>query len=329
MPLEVVVLIAMRARVFLRTVPLALAWSLAALAEPTPEARALARSLFDEGRALGHEGRFPEACPKLEESQRLDPGLGTGFNLADCYEHVGRSASAWSLFGEVADAALHAGQAERERVARARALALEPRLGRLVVRAPPGVVVTLDGRAVGSGALGSAMPVDPGDHRLEANAPGKRGRASTVRVFEARTTNADVAVLEDEPAVAPSPPPAPALAPTPSGPPPTATPSPDGVRTAPLLTAGVSVVALGLGTFFGLRARAKWSEAQPHCPAAVCDDVGFPAWNEARSNATASTVSFVIAGVAAATAVVLWIVATPGSSAAQRSAAQPLTTWRF
>ncbi len=317
--------LALRTRSLSRVAPLVLAWSLAAQAEPTPEARALARSLFDEGRTLGRDGRFSEACPKLEESQRLDPGLGTGFNLADCYEHVGRTASAWSLFGEVADGARQTGQAERERVARARALAIEPKLGRLVVRSPPGVDVALDGRPVGTGALGSAMPVDPGEHRLDATAPGRRSRIMTVRVFEANATSIDIGPLEDEPTVTPAAPPA---APAPAAAPPVARPGTGGLRTAALGAAGAGAIAIGLGAFFGFRARSKWSDAQPHCPNATCDDVGLPAWSEAHSNATASTVSFVVAGVAVAAAVVLWIV---DAQPPPRTRGTPPfdTAWRF
>jgi hypothetical protein len=314
-------------RPWVRVVPFVLACSLVARAEPTPEARALARSLFDEGRALGKDGRFAEACPKLEESERLDPGLGTGYNLADCYEHVGRTASAWSLFGEVADAARQAGQAERERVARARAVALEPKLARLIVRAPPDVVVTVDARPVGGGALGSAMPVDPGEHRIEATAPSKKPRALTVRVFEANTTSADIPPLDDEPAPAP----APVEAPPPALANPSPAPSPHGLgatKTAAIGAAAVGVVAIGVGAFFGLRARSKWSDAEPHCPSGACDAVGYPEWSEAHSNATAATVSFVVAGVGVAAAVVLWLV--DGARApATHGALTPVTTWRF
>ena len=36
-----------------------------------------ADALFKEGRALLDAKKFDEACPKLAESQRLDPGAGT------------------------------------------------------------------------------------------------------------------------------------------------------------------------------------------------------------------------------------------------------------
>src|SRR5258706_1569998 len=70
----------------------------------------VARALFDEGRRLAGEGKYSQACPKLEESQKLDPGLGTLFGLADCLEHVGRTASAWSRFRDAADVANRLGQ---------------------------------------------------------------------------------------------------------------------------------------------------------------------------------------------------------------------------
>src|SRR5258708_17658401 len=94
---------------------------------------AAAEALFEDGRRLMTEGRYGEACSKLEESQRLDPGLGTQFHLANCWQRSGRTASAWALFREVSAEARARGQVGRERVARDRALALEPWISKLVI----------------------------------------------------------------------------------------------------------------------------------------------------------------------------------------------------
>ena len=46
--------------------------------------------LFAEGSALIGQGRCAEALPMLEEAQRLDPGIGTQFNIAVCQQQLGR-----------------------------------------------------------------------------------------------------------------------------------------------------------------------------------------------------------------------------------------------
>lgn len=146
-----------------------------------------ALSLFNEARALMVEGRFAEACPKLEKAEAIDPGMGTLFNLSHCYEQIGRIASAWAGFRDVAAAARAAGQLDREQVARDRASALEPRLSKIRISVPdeaiaPGLSVQRDGVAVSRLLWGTDVPVDPGKHLVTATAPGRETWSSSVEV---------------------------------------------------------------------------------------------------------------------------------------------------
>ena len=172
---------------------------------------ATARTLFDEGRKLAANNQFDVACPKFQESYRLDPGIGTLFNLADCWEHIGRTASAWATFLQVVDEASRTKQADREKIARARATALEPKLSRLVVRVDSkdaGLQVTKDGTIFGAAQWGSALPIDPGQHLIEARAPSKLPFQAKVQVLPGgQTVSVVVPTLSNEalPAVTPTP----------------------------------------------------------------------------------------------------------------------------
>jgi hypothetical protein len=115
----------------------------------------------------------------------LDPKPGAALNLADCYEENGQTASAWARYLDAAPLSHRAGQAERERYARAHAAALEPKLSRLTVvvpSAPSGLSVTRDGVAIDAATWGTAVPVDPGAHVVEARAPGMPAWSMAVKV---------------------------------------------------------------------------------------------------------------------------------------------------
>ncbi len=159
---------------------------------------ATARTLFNEARALAKKGQYDDACPKFEESFKLRPGEGTRFNLADCWEHIGRTASAWAEYLEVASSAKLAGRQDRERLARKRADALEPQLSKLVIRVPAdeaGIAVKRDGNPVGEGAWGTPVPVDPGQHTIEASAPGKSTWTEEVKVSGAEPVVVEIPSL--------------------------------------------------------------------------------------------------------------------------------------
>lgn len=132
-----------------------------------------AERLFHEGRALVVEGRFAEACPRLEESQRLEPRLGTQLNVAFCQERLGKLATAWRGFQQALQAARASGDRERERFAQAHVDALAPRVPWLRTRATADanvrrLALQLDGEPLASSAWDTELPVDPGEHTLVA-----------------------------------------------------------------------------------------------------------------------------------------------------------------
>lgn len=145
-----------------------------------------ASALFREGRRLVDEQRYGEACERFEQSLKLADGLGTRFNLADCWEHVGRIASAQAAFTEVAIAAHAAGQIDRETVARERAAALEARVSRVTIdmQASAGDQPTVlqNGGLVKPENWGKAQPVDPGTQLIEVTAAGRLPWSSRVQV---------------------------------------------------------------------------------------------------------------------------------------------------
>jgi hypothetical protein len=77
----------------------ALAWC--NLAGAQQESPSHAETLFRQGREAVKRGDYAVACPKFEESQRLDPANGTLLNLALCEEGWGRLVEARMHLREV------------------------------------------------------------------------------------------------------------------------------------------------------------------------------------------------------------------------------------
>jgi hypothetical protein len=253
---------------------------------------AQAQAAFDEGRALLQQGRAREACSRLEDSQRLDPGLGTQLNLADCYERLGRFASAHVLFAQVAAEARATGQEAREQIARARALALEARVSQLIIVVPadggPELHVERDGKELTRDEWNVLAPVDPGLHRVRAWGPGVGDFRTEVRVGADGGLHEVAVPLNDA---------RPFLAPL--------------HRKVGLAAAGVGVAGVLAGSFFGLRAISKKSEAErAGCDGRACATAqSGELRDEARSAGDVATLAMSIgAGGLAAAAVLFWVV---------------------
>lgn len=301
--------------------PLALALALALGTAPAraedPQAQAMGRALFNEGVGLFNTGRYAEACPKLEASLRFYPGLGTRGKLAECYERLGRTASAWAAYREVAQLAARSGDVVREQVASERAKALEPKLSYVTVVVPPshdvaGLVVTRAGKPLDRSEIGAAAPVDPGVVPFEVRAPGRKPFLAQVQVGVAESARFEIPLLAPAEAPAPAQATAAPVEPAPDVPPAEAPRTP-WQRPVGLALAGVGAVGVLVGGVFGLSASSTYDGAFEGggCDRATlqCSAAGQSTVDDARSKATVSTVLFAAGGVLAAGGLVLFLTA--------------------
>lgn len=158
----------------------------------------LAESLFQQGVAAMQRGDLARACGLLAESQRLDPGGGTLLNLALCHERAGRIATAWARYHEALGTARRDARDDRVAFAEEHIRAIGPRLPRLAIAvAEPadGARVKLDGVELRAGAWEVPAPVDPGEHQVRVDAPGRRAHVAIVQVAEGESKRVDVPPL--------------------------------------------------------------------------------------------------------------------------------------
>ncbi len=278
------------------------------------------------------DGKFSEACPKLEQSNRIDPAIGTLLYLAECYEKEGKTASAWATFSEASSKAQAEGQEERAQMGRSRAQALEPKLSRLSLQVGPearaieGYQVVRGGKVVDASLWGVPVPVDPGEYKIVISAPGYQEYTMTVHVEgEAKTVEARLPALIKAKTEA-TPPPVVPETPPPVTPPPD-TPGPvadqgssdgDGQRTAGIIIGGIGLAGIAVGSVFGLQAISKNDDAEKFCPRGTkCDSQqGVDLTEDAKSAATVSNIAFGVGAAALIGGLVLYFTAPEKSDAA-------------
>lgn len=297
---------------------------------PSGQDIATAQALFDEGKRLMQLGKHDEACPKLVESQRLDPGGGTLLAIGLCHEGQGKTATAWADFNVALSEARKDRRPDRESAALEHIKALEGRLTRVrmvVASKVDGLEVKRDGGRVGEAQWGTPLPVDPGEHLFEARAPGKKTWQKTITIVgEARVIDVEIPALEPE-LVARAPAAQVASRPA-STSPAAASTSPDGADRGSsgnsqivwaAVAGGVGLVATGVGVALGVSASAKWSDAEAACPNRKCTTASARRLGEeAGTAADLSTVFFTIGAMGLATGVTLYLTA---PSARERGAA--------
>ena len=219
------------------------------------EASGIAEQLFLEGKQLMKAGSTAKACEKFQASHDADmTATGTLLNLGElCYERLGKNASAWAEFRQVA--AESAPTRGSRGVAREHEARLLPTLSYLTMSVRDdarvsGLRVVLDQkRTITEAMWKTRLPVDPGEHSVVVDAPGRLPRTYKVVVGPA----SDEKSVEVLPLLAASQAPSPGMPLR---------------RAVGYAVGGVGLVALGVGAAFGVAALGgRAARSPPSVPA--------------------------------------------------------------
>ena len=250
----------------------------------------------------------------------MAPSSGVELALGICYEGLGKTASAWAAYEQAVSLARRDNRQDRERAATSKAAALEPKLSRATITVPddvaplPGLEVKEDDIVIGAAAWKDS-PIDPGTHKLEVAATGKKPWSTTFTIEGGGATKSvPVPELEDKPA-----PPPPKESEqvvlweqrTPNNP----------LRTAAYVAIGAGAVTLVAASILGGVAISDASDVHKTCPNPTCTDSRAVSENDtAGSLADWSTVLFVVSGVCLAAGVVLFFIRPPASTVKRTTA---------
>lgn len=285
---------------------------------PTDEQKAMA--LFDQGRKLAKDGKCSEAITPLLESIRYAEGVGALLNLGHCYEAQNKTATAYRYFLRAQEVAI-ARDDKRKDEAKERVKTIEKDLSTLTIHVPASlrtsttdIHISVDGDVWASERWDTAVPIDPGAHEIEIAMASRPKEKSTVNV---RDKGDRVSFRVSTPAAgeaSPSPAPASSSSTKHEGP-----PSSSSQRTLGLVTGGVGIGGLMLGTIFGVLSLNAHStvigrcSTYPKCPES--DRAELENLNSrAETTGNISTISFVAGAALLALGAALFFTAPASSS---------------
>jgi len=285
-----------------------LTWPSVALAQPSQADAALAQTLFDQAVTLMDKGDYPTACPKLVESQRLDPGGGTLLNIGLCREKEGKLASAWLAYNDALSQSIKDARADREATARSRIAAIGDLLSKVTVLVPPGIAklegleLKLDETPLRPASWGVPTPIDKGEHTLVVRALGKLPFEAKLLVrADGDKTSVTVEPLADAPIVVPLQHDQPSTSP------------PASYRPVAYALGGAGLASALAGVVMGVLAINRRASSDTECPNNHCTQRGVELNDQAKGLAWASNITVGIGIAAIGTGVVLFLVSPKAS----------------
>ena len=303
-------------KAFMKSLFRCLVLASAALAAPAPAEpnTEKARAAFQAAQALYQASRFADALTKFQEAQALKPHPVIIFNIARCHEQLGALPQALAAYREY----LRLSPEASDRAAVAASIAsLEKRVpqnSQLVVSVePPGAVVQVDGKRVGSSPASIELP--PGEHSLEVSAEGYEPFKRSFTMSAQRPLEMNVSLSAKAPVVvapvvvADAPTWPPELTPAGAPPPPPLVSQPDEprrTRTFTWIAGGTAIASGAVATGLGIGASLTAADLRSGVvrPTAQLDGIA----SHAQDLATGANVAWAVAGAAAVTAIVLFFV---------------------
>lgn len=277
----------------------------------TSEAKA--EELFNKANELSEQRKYDEACPLLAESQKLDPRPSTLYALADCEREGGKPASAVEHFKaylkeyEGMKGDVRKRHDQRANSSRSFIKTLEPQIPSLKVSFPGGIpnefVLTIDGKNIDRVNLDKDLPVDPGDHEIIVQVPGRTDSEQRVTLALKEKKAIDLVVGPETP------------------PPDEGQDKAQGMhprKKVGFILLGTGAAGLVFGGVMGGLAVGKKNIVEERCRGLNCDAEGIDAVNQGRTFGNLSTVGMAAGGVLAAVGAVLVITAPK---------ATPKTSW--
>lgn len=296
-------------------------------APPPDDSASGAKSAIDIALEDQKARNFARACVALKKAYREDPRPSTLFLLAQCYDQWGQIATAVVLyedyeaaFDKLSDDEQKA-QADNEEVASKRRAELEKHIPKVVLKVPrdaPGSTRVMrrspDGGPLVAVAIGIPLPIDPGEHTLVTQVPGRADAFTKFVLKDGENRIVEVNIP------APSADGDPTKKPKPIQPVPTLTPPLDpgisGRRVAAYALGGVGAVTLVGGVVTGAITFAQKDPIAKNCLPTnqkICNPAGVTAKETAQVSGLASTILFPIGIVGLGVGTILYFTEPPPS----------------
>ena len=265
----------------------------AVLAAPGAVEKETARRLMEEGRGHEKEKRLAEATDAFRKAHELMQVPTTGLALANAMVEQEQLLEARDLALEVSRIPKEAKEPpvydQARELAQQLSASLKSSIPTLTIKVqaqPPATNISLDAKMLPAAILNTPLYLNPGVHTVSAN-NGVATKSEGVQLAEGDRKTLDLVLIPPQPAVMQA---ESAAAPA----------------ISPLVWIGFGVAGAGLitGTVTGVVALSSGSIVHKRCIDVRCDPAIGDQLSNARSISTVSTVSFILAGLGAATGVV-------------------------